>query len=75
MFDAAGAPMSEPGCTVTTTDALNFRATPSGDKIGLVPMGAALDALDKDGDWFMVYYDGAQGWIHGDYVRTAGNCP
>ena len=75
LFDAAGAPMTEPGCTVRTTDALNFRATPGGDKIGLVPMGAALDALDKDGDWFMVYYDGAQGWIHGGYVRTAGNCP
>ena len=75
LFDAAGAPMTEPGCTVTTTHALNFRATPNGDKIGLVPMGTALDALDKDGDWFMVYYDAAQGWIHGDYVRRAGNCP
>ena len=76
LLDADGAPMTAAReCTVTTTDALNFRATPSGDKIGLVPMGMALDALDKDGDWFMVYYDGAQGWIHGDYVRTAGNCP
>ena len=75
LIDAAGAPMTEPGCTVTTTHALNFRATPNGGKIGLVPRGVALDALDRDGDWFMVYYDGAQGWIHGDYVQTAGNCP
>ena len=75
LFDAAGAPMTEPGCTVTTTHALNFRATPNGDKIGLAPRGTALDALDRDGDWIMVRYDGAQGWIHGDYVQREGNCP
>ena len=62
-------------CTVTTTHALNFRATPNGNKIGLVPEGAALDALDRQGDWFMVDQAGRQGWIHADYVRTAGNCP
>ena len=62
-------------CTVTTTHALNFRATPNGAKIGLVPEGAALDALDKEGDWFKVEHIGRQGWIHGDYVHTAGNCP
>jgi len=62
-------------CTVTTTHALNFRASPNGDKIGLVPEGAALDAHDRQGDWFMVDYNGRQGWIHGDYVHTAGNCP
>lgn len=62
-------------CTVTTTHALNFRATPNGNKIGLVPEGAALDAFDRDGDWFMVEYTGRQGWVHGDYVHTAGNCP
>lgn len=62
-------------CTVTTTHALNFRASPNGSKIGLVPDGAALDAFERDGDWFMVEYAGRQGWIHGDYVHRAGNCP
>ena len=62
-------------CTVTTTHVLNFRATPNGSKIGLVPENAALDALDREGDWFMVEHAGRQGWIHGDYVHTAGNCP
>ena len=61
-------------CTVTTTDVLNFRAAPNGNKIGLVPQGAALDALDHQGDWFMVEYGGQTGWIHADYVHTAGNC-
>ena len=62
-------------CTVTTTHVLNFRASPNGNKIGLVPEGAALDAFDREGDWFQVEYAGRQGWIHADYVHTAGNCP
>ena len=62
-------------CTVTTTDVLNFRATPNGNKIGLVPQGAVLDALDRSEDWYMVAYGGREGWISADYVTKAGNCP
>ena len=62
-------------CTVTTTDVLNFRAAPNGSKIGLIPQGTPVDALDRQGDWFMVDYGGRHGWIHADYVHTAGNCP
>ncbi|MCY4061669.1 MAG: immune inhibitor A [Chloroflexi bacterium] len=62
-------------CTVTTTHVLNFRASPNGNKIGLVPKAAAVDAFDRDGDWFKVEYAGRQGWIHADYVHAAGNCP
>ena len=76
LINAAGEIMAvSRECTVTTTHALNFRATPNGNKIGLVPEGAALDALDKQGDWFKVEHIGRQGWIHGDYVHRAGNCP
>ncbi len=62
-------------CTVTTTDPLNFRAAPNGNKIGLLPKGTAVDALDRQGDWFQVDYHGSLGWVHGDYVTEAGNCP
>lgn len=62
-------------CSLTTTHALNFRAAPNGNKIGLLPEGATVDALDRDGDWFQVDYAGRQGWVHGDYVYAAGNCP
>ena len=62
-------------CTVTTTAVLNFRASPNGNKIGLVPDGAVLDALDRQEDWFMVDYNGVQGWISAGYVSTAGKCP
>ena len=61
-------------CSVTTTDFLNFRATPNGNKIGLVPKGTAVDALDRQGDWFMVDYNGKLGWISAGYVTMQGNC-
>ena len=62
-------------CKVTTTAGLNFRAAPNGNKIGLIPEGATLDALDRQGDWFQVLYNGAQGWVSAGYVTTQGNCP
>lgn len=62
-------------CSVTTTHPLNFRAAPNGRKIGLLPKGTAVDALDLQGDWFQVDYNGLTGWVHADYVTTAGNCP
>ena len=62
-------------CSVTTTDPLNFRAVPNGNKIGLLPKGTTVDALDKQEDWFQVDYNGVHGWVHGDYVIPAGNCP
>ncbi|MCY3782017.1 MAG: immune inhibitor A [Chloroflexi bacterium] len=76
LMDAAGEIMViTRECTVTTTHALNFRARPNGNKIGLIPEGTAVDALDREGDWFKVDYNGAVGWVHADYVREAGNCP
>ena len=67
--------MTEPACALTTTHALNFRDAPDGNKIGLLPWGATVHAFGRDGDWFMVYHDQRQGWIHGDYVTKEGNCP
>ncbi len=62
-------------CTLTTTTALNFRDAPSGNKIGLLLNGTAVDALDRQGDWFQVDHGGVVGWVHGDYVTRAGKCP
>ncbi len=62
-------------CQLTTTAGLNFRDAPNGNKIGLVPQGAALWALDRSGDWFQVEYESQRGWIHGGYVTRTGNCP
>ena len=61
-------------CTVTTTHGLNFRDAPNGDKIGLLPQGAAVMALDHREGWFLVEYDSKRGWISGDYVTARGDC-
>ena len=61
-------------CQVTTTTGLNFRDAPNGEKIGLLPNGTTVDALDSRDGWFNVEYDGLNGWIHGDYVTKEGNC-
>ena len=75
LLDAAGEVMVVTReCTVTTTDFLNFRDAPNGNKIGLVPQGTAVDALDRQGDWFQVVYKGAQGWVSAGYVTAQGNC-
>ena len=75
LFDAAGAPMEAASeCQLRTTTGLNFRDAPGGDKIGLLPVGTVAFALGSRDGWFNVEYDGASGWIHGDYVTTEGNC-
>ena len=76
LLDADNAPMGTPqACKVNTTHGLNFRDAPNGKKIGLVPYGAAVLALDKSEGWFRVVYDDKVGWVHGDYVNSAGECP
>ena len=61
-------------CSVATTTALNFRNAPNGNKIGLLPEGTTVDALDRQEDWFQVDYNGVVGWVHADYVTTHGKC-
>ena len=75
LIDADGAAMSvSRGCTVTTTHALNFRDTPNGNKIGLLPQNTSVDALERRADWFRVDYESRQGWISAGYVTMQGNC-
>ena len=74
LFDAAGAPMTEPGCMVRTTHALNFRDAPNGAKIGLLPQGTTVPALAERDGWLQVEFEGALGWVSGDYVRAEADC-
>ena len=71
LLDADGeAIVIDRDCKVTTTTGLNFRDAPNGSKIGLIPQGTAVWALDSSEGWFNVEYDGLSGWIHGGYVTT-----
>lgn len=61
-------------CAIKTTRGLNFREGPSGERIGVVPVGATLVALARTPRWFQVDHQGAPGWISADYVTTQGSC-
>ena len=75
LFDLEGAPMTTAlECRVTTTHGLNHRAVPNGQKIGLLPQGATVTALDRRQGWYRVAYDGKFGWISGDYTRSQSDC-
>ncbi len=76
LLDAAGEILTvSRACSLTTTHALNFRDAPNGTKIGLLPKGATVDGLKRDGDWFQVEFRGRRGWVHGGYALAAGDCP
>ena len=75
LLDDEGLPMAaRRECSLTTTNALNFRDAPNGAKIGLLPQGATVDGLDSRQGWFKVEYEGVEGWVHGDYVTKTGSC-
>ena len=61
-------------CAVTTTHVLNFRDGPGGERLGTVPENATMPATARTPGWFQVEYEGAAGWISGDYVVTEGEC-
>ncbi len=61
-------------CQVTTTHGLNFRQSPGGQRIGIVPRGASFAAHSRTHGWFKIEHNGATGWISADYVTTEGAC-
>ena len=61
-------------CMVTTTHALNFRATPGGAVMRVLPWQVTLTAFRRTPAWFYVDYHGERGWISADYVVPQGSC-
>ena len=59
-------------CLVRTNYILNFRETPGGEIITLVPYDITLTALERTADWFKVDYRGTQGWISAGHVTPQG---
>ena len=61
-------------CMVRTQYILNFRASPGGESIDVVPYNVNLTALERSAGWYKVDYHGARGWISADFVEPEGNC-
>lgn len=69
---AASAPRGE---TARTTAGLRLRpsAGTSGDPIAIVPEGATVEVIGRDGNWRKVRWNGRTGWLYSDYLRSSGD--
>ena len=60
-----GAPLDEPAqlhdCMVKTTHILNFRESPGGEILRILPWNVTLTAFRRTPDWFFVDYHGERG--------------
>ena len=67
-------PTPAPQCLATTTDAVNLRDTPDGDRIGGIwPDETAAVIASSDG-WYLVNFDGTVGWIDSAFATLSGDC-
>ncbi len=67
------APAAE-DCRVTTTDPLNFRASPGGQYLLTLPALTTLSVHDRRGGWLLVDYRGRQGWVSAIYTVPVEDC-
>ncbi|MCY3835869.1 MAG: hypothetical protein OXF83_05450 [Anaerolineaceae bacterium] len=62
-------------CQVISTDFINFRDAPAGERLNqVIPVNTNLVAEGKSSGWFNVNYLGRSGWVSSDYVQTQGTC-
>ena len=54
--------------TVAARSGLNFRRTPGGERISLLPDGTTLEILEDQGDWLQVRVDGQVGFVSARFV-------
>lgn len=72
-----GLPEQAPGsCQLRAGTILNLRADASTDSdiLTQIPNRAELQSDEKAGDWYQVEYQGALGWVHGEYLLRSGDC-
>ena len=61
-------------CKATTTDPLNFRASPNGRILLTLPALTTVNVYDRQYGWLQVEYNGQRGWISSIYTSQAGDC-
>ena len=59
---------------VTLQYALNFRETPGGRIMRVLPAFVTLTAVQRAPGWILVDWYGQKGWVSADYVETQGVC-
>lgn len=61
-------------CMVTTGSYLNFRETPGGAVMEVLPRLATLTAVERTDNWFKVDWYGTKGWVSAYHVVPRGDC-
>ena len=82
MAEAGAAEMMAPGATTLTScnlrsgDIINLRQGPGAEYAVMaeIPYETSMNALARSGDWFMVDYLAASGWVNINYVFRNGAC-
>ena len=54
-----------------TSAGLNVRSDPFGSVLGVLTQGAAVEVLEKKGDWLVVKYNGREAFVHSDYISKS----
>lgn len=76
----ADAALAEPeppfDCRLRTGDIINLRERPGleNEILAEIPFEASLIATEREGDWFLVEFQGLVGWVNVDYVFRSGYC-
>ena len=62
---------NEQGATKTATTGVNMRTSASTKArvIRVIPQGAQVKVLERDGGWYYVEYDGDSGAVYGKYLK------
>ncbi len=60
------------GTVTTQSTPLNIRSQPttSSQVIGQVPKGATVNIIGQDGSWYLITYNGLQGYVSGQYITV-----
>ena len=51
-----------------TSEGLNVRSGPYGSILGELKKGAAIEVLEKKGEWLVIKYNGREAFVHSDYI-------
>lgn len=54
-----------------TSAGLNVRSGPFGSVLGVLGQGAAVEVLEKKGEWLVVKYNGREAFVHSDYISKS----
>jgi uncharacterized protein YraI len=70
MLAVAAIPAVAEAQNALTSVTVNFRASPSGVKLGAIPVGSPVTVLGRSGNWCQTEWLGHVGWVHCRYLQV-----